>query len=243
MKLDILVLAAHPDDAELSCGGTILMHTLQGKKVGVIDYTQGELGSNGTIETRYAEAAAAAKIMGLAVRENMKFRDGFFQNDETNQLATVRMIRKYQPEIVIANAITDRHPDHAKAANLTRTACFLSGLRKIETWNDNGEQQQAWSPKQLFHCIQSDYIVPDFVVDISSVWEQKLAAILAYNTQFFNPNNTNHTDTVKTFIASPEFLKMLEGRAADFGNSIRTKYGEGFTKVRNLGIKNLFDIL
>jgi bacillithiol biosynthesis deacetylase BshB1 len=242
MKLDILVLAAHPDDAELSCGGTILAHTSKGKKVGVIDYTQGELGSNGTIETRYAEAAAASKIMGLAIRENLKFRDGFFQNDEAHQLATVRMIRKYKPEIVIGNAITDRHPDHAKAANLTRVACFLSGLRKIETFDDNGQLQEHWSPKQLFHCIQSDYIVPDFVVDISEFWEQKLEAVFAYNTQFYNPNSKD-SNTVKTFIATPEFLKMLEGRAADLGNSIRTKYGEGFTKVRNLGIGNLFDIL
>jgi bacillithiol biosynthesis deacetylase BshB1 len=240
MKLDILVLAAHPDDAELSCGGTILAHVAQGKKVGVIDYTQGELGSNGTVETRYAEAAKASEILGLSVRENLKFRDGFFQNDELHQLATINAIRKYKPEIVIGNAVADRHPDHAKAANLTKTACFLSGLRKIETFDDNGIAQEAWTPKQLFNFIQSDYIQPDFVVDISAVWEQKLEAIFAYSTQFYNPKNP---DAVKTFIATPEFLKMLEGRAADFGQSIRRKYGEGFTKVRQLGVDNLFNFV
>lgn len=255
MKLDILVLAAHPDDAELSCGGTILSHVAKGKKVGVIDYTQGELGSNGTVETRYAEAAKASAILGLSVRENLKFRDGFFQNDETHQMAVIKAIRKYQPDIILANAITDRHPDHAKAANLSRTACFLAGLRKIETFDDNfsdnldtkREPQQAWTTKQFFHYIQSDYIQPDFVVDISDFWEQKLAAIFAYNTQFYNPandslNNTS-TETIKTFIATPQFLKMLEGRAADLGQGIRCNYGEGFTKVRQLGIDNLFDIL
>jgi bacillithiol biosynthesis deacetylase BshB1 len=240
MKLDILVLAAHPDDAELSCGGTILAHIAQGKKVGVIDYTQGELGSNGSVEIRYAEAAKASEILGLSVRKNLKFRDGFFQNDEPHQLATIAAIREYQPDIVLANAITDRHPDHAKAANLTRTACFLAGLRKIETFDENGEPQVAWSPKQLFHFIQSDYIQPDFIVDISEFWEQKLEAIFAYSTQFYNPKNP---DAVKTFIATPEFLKMLEGRAADMGQAIRTKYGEGFTKVRQLGVKNLFDLV
>lgn len=239
MKLDILVFAAHPDDAELSCGGTILAHLAQGKKVGIVDYTQGELGSNGTIETRYAESDKASKILGLTVRENLKFRDGFFQNDEEHQLATIRMIRKYQPEIILANAITDRHPDHAKAANLTKTACFLAGLRKIETFDENGNAQTAWNTKQLFHYIQSDYIQPDFVVDISDYWERKLEAIFAYQTQFYNPNAK---DSVQTFIASPEFIKMLEGRAADWGQSIRKKYAEGFTKIRQLGVESLFDI-
>jgi bacillithiol biosynthesis deacetylase BshB1 len=239
MKLDILVFAAHPDDAELSCGGTILAHLAQGKKVGIVDYTQGELGSNGTIKTRYAESDKASKILGLTVRENLKFRDGFFQNDEEHQLATIRMIRKYQPEIILANAITDRHPDHAKAANLTKTACFLAGLRKIETFDENGNVQTAWNTKQLFHYIQSDYIQPDFVVDISDYWERKLEAIFAYQTQFYNPNAK---DSVQTFIASPEFIKMLEGRAADWGQSIRKKYAEGFTKIRQLGVESLFDI-
>lgn len=240
MKLDILIFAAHPDDAELSCGGTILAHTAQGKKVGVIDYTQGELGSNGTIETRYAEAAEASKILGLAVRENLKFRDGFFQNDEAHQLAVIKAIRTYQPEIVLGNAITDRHPDHAKAAALTRTACFLAGLRKIETFDEQQQPQKAWSVKQLFHFIQSDYIQPDLVVDISDFWEQKIKAVQAYGTQFHNPANK---EAVKTFISTPEFMKMLEGRATDFGQSIRTRYGEGFTKNRQIGIKSLFDIL
>jgi N-acetylglucosamine malate deacetylase 1 len=240
MKLDILVLVAHPDDAELSCGGTILAHVAQQKKVGVIDYTQGELGSNGTVETRYAEAAEASKILGLAVRDNLKFRDGFFANDESHQIAVVKAIRTYQPEIIIANATADRHPDHARAALLTQTACFLAGLRKIATQDEAGKPQQAWTTKHLFHCIQSDYIKPDFVMDITPFWEQKIKAVQAYGTQFHNPQKT---DGVQTFISTPEFMKFLEGRATDFGLSIRTKYGEGFTKNRQIGVKNLFDLV
>ncbi len=240
MKLDILVIVAHPDDAELGCGGTILAHVAQQKKVGIIDLTQGELGSNGTVDTRYAEAAAASTILGLALRDNLKFSDGFFANDEIHQLQVIQAIRTYQPTLVITNAIADRHPDHAKAAQLVQTACFLSGLRKIITHDKQGQPQTAWSPQQLYHIIQADYIKPDFVVDISDFWEQKVQAIQAYQTQFFNPNSK---ETVKTFISTPEFMKLVEGRATDFGQSIRTRYGEGFTKNRQIGVKNLFDLV
>ncbi|MFN3315289.1 MAG: bacillithiol biosynthesis deacetylase BshB1, partial [Raineya sp.] len=181
MKLDLLVFAAHPDDAELSCSGTIVAHIAKGKKVGIIDLTQGELGTRGTPQTRKQEAETATKIMGLHVRQNLGFADGFFKNDAEHQLAVIQKIREFQPEIVLANALTDRHPDHAKAAELVRDACFLAGLAKIET------AQPAHRPKHLYHFIQDRYIAPDFVMDISDFWEIKKQAILAYKTQFNAP--------------------------------------------------------
>lgn len=240
MKLDILVIAAHPDDAELSCSGTIFASIAQGKKVGVIDLTQGELGTRGTAETRKEEAENAAKVMKLAVRENLGLRDGFFQNDEIHQLEVIKAIRQYQPEIVLANAIRDRHPDHAKAADLVRTACFLAGLKRIETVR-NGENQEAWRPKNIYHFIQSDYIEPDFVVDISPYWEQKVEAIRAYKTQFHVSEESKKGE--QTFISTPEFMNFLEGRAREYGQSIRVKYGEGFTTEKQIGIQSLFDIV
>ena len=241
IKLDILVLAAHPDDAELSCSGTILKHIQMGKKVGIIDLTQGELGSRGTVETRYAEAKKASEILGISVRENLQLADGFFQNDKESQLAIIRMIRKYQPEIVLANAINDRHPDHGKGARVAVDACFLSGLRMIET-NINGEKQALWRPKNLYHYIQDQYIMPDFVVDISDFWETKKAAIRAYETQFFTQNADLEASMPVTYISTPEFLEFLEARAKELGHQINVKYGEGFTKTRILGVENLFDL-
>ena len=241
IKLDILVLAAHPDDAELSCSGTILKHIQMGKKVGIIDLTQGELGSRGTVETRYAEAKKASEILGISVRENLQLADGFFQNDKESQLAIIRMIRKYQPEIVLANAINDRHPDHGKGARVAVDACFLSGLRMIET-NINGEKQALWRPKNLYHYIQDQYIMPDFVVDISEFWETKKAAIRAYETQFFSQNADLEASMPVTYISTPEFLEFLEARAKELGHQINVKYGEGFTKTRILGVENLFDL-
>lgn len=240
MKLDILVIAAHPDDAELSCSGTIFSHIAQGKKIGVADLTRGELGTRGSAEIRKQEAEDAAKIMGLAVRENLGFRDGFFTNDEKHQMEVIKIIRKYQPEIVLTNAINDRHPDHAKAANLVKIACFLAGLKRIET-DLLGEQQTAWRPKNLYHFIQSDYITPDFVVDISPYWEQKVAAIRAYKTQFHT--SAESVKGEQTFISTPEFMNFLEGRAREMGQAIRTKYGEGFTKDKQIGVESLFDLL
>lgn len=237
-KLDVLVIAAHPDDAELACSGTIMSHIEAGKKVGIVDLTQGELGTRGTPEIRASEADAAAKIMGISARENMKFRDGFFQNDEAHQRELIKKIRKYQPDIVLGNAIYDRHPDHGRAADLIRQACFLSGLRMIETMEE-GEQQQAWRPKALYHYIQSQYIEPDFVVDVSHVWERKIKAIKAYQSQFFNPNSKEP----ETYISRPQFMQMIEGRGVEYGNAIGVPYGEGFTKNRMLGLSNLFDLL
>jgi len=238
MKLDLLVIAAHPDDAELGCGGTILSHIARGYKVGVVDLTAGELGTNGSAELRAEEAAEAAKIMGLAIRENLNFRDGFFVNDEPHQLAVIRAIRQYQPEIVIANAVSDRHPDHGKGAQLVAKACFLAGLKKIETYLDN-EMQAAWRPKNLYHMIQSNYLAPDFVVDISDFWDTKMDAIYAYRSQFFVPGQVNEP----TFIATPEFIHFLEARAREFGQSIRTRFGEGFVRDKQIGVNNLFDLL
>lgn len=240
MKVDILVIAAHPDDAELSCSGTIFSHIAKGKKVGVADLTRGELGTRGSAEIRKQEAEDAAKIMGLAVRENLGFRDGFFTNDEKHQIEVIKIIRKYQPEIVLTNAISDRHPDHAKAANLVKISCFLAGLKRIET-DLLGEQQAAWRPKNLYHFIQSDYITPDFVVDISPYWEQKVAAIRAYGTQFHTSPESAKGE--QTFISTPEFMNFLEGRAREMGQAIRTKYGEGFTKDKQIGVESLFDLL
>ncbi len=238
MKLDILVLAAHPDDAELGCAGTIISHLSQGKKVGVVDFTRGELGTRGTPEKRLEEAKVSSEIMGLTIRENLNFKDGFFLNDETHQMAAIRAIRHYQPEIVLANAASDRHPDHGKAAQLATDACYYSGLMKIESELD-GQIQEAWRPKVVYHYIQSRYIVPDIVVDISSFWQRKMEAVLAYKSQFHNPDN----DEPGTFISSPEFLHMLEARAKDFGHSIGVEYGEGYTNERCPGIKDLTTLL
>lgn len=237
-KLDILVIAAHPDDAELAASGTIMAHVAQGKKVGVIDLTQGELGTRGTPELRIQEAEAAAAIMGLSTRENMGFRDGFFQDDEPHQMALITKIRQYQPKIILANAVEDRHPDHGKGAALARSAVFLAGLRKIETQLD-GVPQEAWRPGALYHFIQSIYLEPDFVVDVSRYWERKIEAIRAYGSQFHNPTS----DEPETYISRPQFMQMIEGRGVEYGNAIGVAYGEGFTKSRQLGVQSLSDLI
>jgi len=238
MKLDILILAAHPDDVELCCAGTVCSHVSQGRKVGIVDFTKGEMGTRGTPEIRLQEAAASAKILGVSVRENLGFEDVFFENNKKHQLEVIKMIRKYQPEIVILNAIRDRHPDHGKASELGKIACFMSGLKKIETTLE-GVEQTAWRPKAVYHYIQSNYIQPDFVVDISDFWEQKQQSIQAFKTQFFDPDSKEP----ETFISTPEFMKLIEARDREFGYSIGVKFAEGFTVERNLGIKNLFDLI
>lgn len=238
MKLDILVLAAHPDDAELCCSGTLLAHIAQGKKAGIVDYTQGEMGTRGTLEIRAREAAASAEILGLSVRENLKFRDAFFQNDEEHQLATARIIRKYQPEIIITNAIQDRHPDHAKGAQLSLSANFLAGLRKIETDLD-GKKQAPWRAKRVYNFIQSQYIKPDFIVDVSEHWERKMESIRAFKSQFFDPESKEP----ETYISSPEFMKLVEARGAEFGKAIGVKYGEGYTVNQHMGVSSMFDMI
>lgn len=237
MKLDLLVLAVHPDDAELGCSGTIVKHIAMGKKVGIIDFTRGELGTRGTAETRDEEAADSAKIMGLHVRENLRFRDGFFKNDEAHQLEVIKMIRKYQPEIVLTNALHDRHPDHGRAGDLAEEACFLAGLAKINTALD-GAAQVAWRPRLVLQYIQDRYIKPDVIVDITPYFETKLAAIKAFKTQFFNPD----LDGPDTYISSPEFFESVIGRAREFGKNVGGTYGEGFTSRKLLGVDNLFNL-
>lgn len=238
MKLDILVLAAHPDDAELGCGGTIARHTRRGDKVGIIDLTRGELGTRGTPEIRAREAEEAAKILGVSVRENLELPDGFFRNDAESQLVVIRAIRKYQPRVVLANAVYDRHVDHGKGASLAYDACFLSGLVKIETIGANGDKQHPWRPEAVYHYVQSHFISPDFVVDISEDWEIKMKAVHAYRSQFHNPDSKEP----ETYISKPGFLKMLEARAVEYGHAIGVTYGEGFTTRRYIGVKSIFDL-
>lgn len=237
MKLDILVLAVHPDDAELGCSGTILKHIALGKKVGIVDFTRGELGTRGTAETRDQEAADSAKILGLHARENLGFRDGFFKNDEAHQLEVIKMIRKYQPEIVLSNSLEDRHPDHGRAGDLANDACFLSGLVKIQTQLD-GKEQQAWRPRLLFQYIQDRYLKPDIIVDITPYIETKVASIKAFKTQFFNPE----LDAPDTYISSPDFFESVIGRSREYGKSIGVTYAEGFTSRKLLGIDDLFQL-
>ncbi|MGM0947210.1 MAG: bacillithiol biosynthesis deacetylase BshB1 [Bacteroidota bacterium] len=236
-KLDILVIAAHPDDAELGCSGTIAAHIARGYKVGIVDLTQGEMGTRGTPELRLKEADDAAKILGLSARENMGFKDVLFLDDESHQLDLIKVIRKYQPDIVLANAIRDRHPDHGKGASLATHACFMSGLRKIET-NYEGEKQDAWRPKFVYHYIQNNYIEPDFVFDITDFWDIKVKSILAFQSQFHDPESNEP----ESFISNPEFLPFIEARAREMGHRILTKYGEGFTVERMIGSQNLFDL-
>lgn len=238
MKLDILAIASHPDDVELSCAGTLIAHVAMGKKVGVLDLTKGELGTRGTPELRLQEADAASRVMGIHARENVGLADGFFQNDRMNQLAIIPYIRKYQPEIVLLNAVEDRHPDHGRGAKLAADACFLSGLTKIVTYQDD-QPQQAWRPNAMYHFIQDRYIRPDFVMDITPYWQQKVASIQAYRSQFFDPDSNEPL----TYISSAEFMDFLSGRAQEWGHSIGVKYGEGFTKFRQLGVQNLFDLI
>ncbi|MFB0945582.1 MAG: bacillithiol biosynthesis deacetylase BshB1 [Spirosomataceae bacterium] len=238
-KLDILVFAVHPDDAELGCSGTIASHIAKGKKVGIVDFTQGELGTRGTAEIRLQEAEDTKEILGLSARENLKMRDGLFKNDEEHQKLLIRAIRKYQPEIVLANAVEDRHPDHGRAAELTVQACFYSGLRMIETTDDEGNEQAAWRPKAVYHYIQDRYIEPDFVTDISNFWEIKEKAIRAFKSQFYDPNS----DEPESYLTSPDFLNFLKARSEAMGHKIGVKYGEGFTKSKMMGVKNLFDLV
>lgn len=237
MKLDILAFGAHPDDVELGCAGTILKEVALGKKVGIVDLTRGELGTRGSAEIRDKEAAAAAAILGVLVRENLAFRDGFFVNDEAHQLEIIKMIRKYQPEIVLCNAVDDRHIDHPKGSQLVSDACFLSGLIRITTSLD-GEEQKAWRPKVVYHYMQWKNIVPDFVVDITGYVEQKTAAILAYSSQFYDPNSKEPESP----ISSKNFLESLNYRSRDLGRLTGLEHAEGFTAERYLAVNSLSDL-
>lgn len=234
MKLDILAFGAHPDDVELGCGGTIAKEVSLGKKVGIVDLTQGELGTRGTVELRDKEAKAAAEILGVSIRENLNFRDGFLVNDETHQLKIIEVIRKYKPEIILCNALYDRHIDHGKANKLVSDACFLSGLRKIETFFD-GKIQEAFRPKQVFHYIQWKPITPNFYVDISDFIDIKMDAVKAYKSQFYNPE----ANEPSTPISSKNFLDSITYRAADFGRLTGVDFAEGFTTNDYLLINSL----
>jgi len=238
MKLDILAFGAHPDDVELGCSGTIAKEVSLGKKVGIIDLTRGELGTRGSVEIRDQEAALAAEILGISVRENLNMRDGFFVNDEAHQLEIIKRIRKYQPEIVICNAIEDRHIDHGKGSKLVSDACFLSGLRKIETEHE-GVQQEVWRPKVVYHYIQWKNIEPDFVVDISEFMDIKTKSILAYASQFYSENSNEPI----TPIATKNFLQSIHYRTQDFGRLIGVDYAEGFTTERYVAVKSLGDLI
>ena len=237
MKLDILVIAVHPDDAELCCSGTILKHIALGKMIGIVDLTRGELGTRGTAETRDEEAADSAKILGLHARENLRMRDGFFLNDEHHRLEVIKAIRKYQPEIILSNALEDRHPDHGRAGDLVYDAVFLSGLPKIETELD-GVKQEAHRPRLLLQYIQDRYLKPDIIVDVSDHMDNKIKSIQAFKTQFYNPD----VEGLDTYISSPEFFESVIGRSREFGKSIGATFGEGFTSRKLLGVDNLFDL-
>lgn len=237
MKLDILAFGAHPDDVELGCGATIAKEISLRKKVGIVDLTQGELGTRGSAEIRDKEATKAAEILGVSVRENLKFRDGFFLNDEAHQLEIIKMIRKYQPEIVLCNAIDDRHIDHSKGSKLVSDACFLSGLRRIETVID-GISQTEWRPKLVYHYIQWKNIEPDFVVDVSEFMQTKLDAVMAYSSQFYDPNSKEPVSP----IATKNFTESVEYRAKDLGRLVFADYAEGFTVERYLAVNSLADL-
>ncbi len=237
IKLDILVMAAHPDDAELSCSGTILSYIAQGKKVGIVDFTRGEMGTRGTHEIRLQESNDASKILGLHARENLGLADGFFQNDQASQLILMEVIRRYRPEIVLANALEDRHPDHGKGAKLAIDACFLSGLRMIHTTDPHSKSEQAaWRPKHVYHYIQDRYLEPDFVIDITEHWETKEQSIRAFKSQFFDPNSKEPN----SYISSPDFLSFIQARAQEMGHKIGVKYGEGFQSQKTIQVTNLF---
>jgi len=237
VKLDILAFGAHPDDVELGCSATLAKEVSLGKKVGIIDLTRGELGTRGSVAIRNTEAAMAAEILGVQVRENLDMRDGFFVNDESHQLRVIEMIRKYQPEMVLCNAIADRHIDHGKGSQLVSDACFLSGLTKIET-HHNGQKQAAWRPKVVYHYIQWQTIEPDFVVDVSAFMDVKMKAVQAYASQFYDPNSTEPV----TPIASKNFLDSIEYRAMDLGRLVGVAFAEGFTVERYLTVNSLTDL-
>ncbi|GAA4386489.1 bacillithiol biosynthesis deacetylase BshB1 [Hymenobacter koreensis] len=238
MKLDILALAAHPDDAEMSCAGAMLAAAANGKKIGIVDLTRGELGTRGTPATRAEEAAAASQILGLHARENLGLPDGFFQNVREHQLPIIAAIRRYQPEVVLLNAIHDRHPDHGRGSQLESEACFLSGLKMIETLGPDGQPQAAWRPKHVYHYIQDRQIKPDFIVDISAHWAKKREAIAAFKSQF----NVAGEGEEQTYISSPVFWQFLEARAREMGHIIGVEFGEGFTVERPIGVQDLTEL-
>ena len=241
MKLFVLAIGVHPDDVELSCSGTLINEVRKGNLAGVVDLTRGELGTRGTVETRAAEAAKAAAVMGLSARENLGMRDGFFKNDEEHQLKVIQVIRKYQPEIILANILDDRHPDHGRAGKLVAESAFLAGLTKIETFDEQGNPQKRWRPKHVLHYIQDRFYEPDLIVDISDVFEQRMEAIKAYDTQFHTgPASTTGT---QTYISTSSFMEALISRSRLMGKRIGVEFAEGFVTQKNIGIKSLEDLV
>jgi len=238
MKLDILAISAHPDDIELSCSGTLIAHKTQGYTTGILDLTEGEMSTRGTIETRQKESAEASQIMGLSLRENLGLSDAKFDLSFENQLRVIKVLRKFRPEIILANALYDRHPDHVRAAELIEEAVFKSGLVKIETEGEKGIQS-PWRPKKVYHYIQSVSLKPDFICDISAHMEEKMAAIRVFKSQFFDPKSTEPD----TYISNPDFLKLIEARSREWGHRIGVSFGEGFVQRQSLGVKNLFDLI
>lgn len=233
MKLDILAFGAHPDDVEISCAGTILKHIDLGYTCGIVDLTRGELGTRGSAELRDQESQKASQILGLSARENLGFKDGFFQIDEQHQLPIIRAIRKYKPEIVLANSVHDRHPDHGRAAKLVAESCFLAGLVKIDTG------QEAWRPKTVYHYIQDEFVQPDLSIDVTPFFDKKIESIKAYSSQFYDPESAEPN----TPISGKDFFEFLKGRARTFGRPIGVELAEGFTKSRNVGVRTLFDLI
>jgi len=238
MKLDIMAIGAHPDDVELGCAATIAKEVSLGKKVGILDLTRGELGTRGSAKIRDKEAATAAKILGVSIRENLAFADGFFVNDKEHQLEVIKIIRKYQPQIVLCNAVYDRHIDHSKGSNLVSDSCFLSGLRKVET-HLNGSVQKEWRPKHVYHYIQWKNLSPDFVVDVSGFIEKKMEAVRAYGSQFYDPNSKEPVSP----ISSKNFLDSIKYRAQDLGRLIGVDAAEGFTTERYVAVDQLGDLI
>ena len=238
-KLDILAFGAHPDDVELGCGGTIAKAKAQGKSVGIIDLTQGELGTRGTVAIRSQEAIEAAQILGVDIRENLKFKDGFFQNDPTHQLAVIQKIRTYRPDIILCNAIRDRHIDHGRGAELIKDASFLSGLKRIETQDSDGSLQDPWKPHIVLHYIQWEEIEPDIILDISGYLEAKMEAVQAHKSQFYDPNS----EAPATPISSQNFLDSVRYRARNYGRLLGVEAGEGFTANRWIGVSNLDSLI
>lgn len=237
MKLDVLAIGVHPDDVELGCSGVLINEIKNGKKTGIIDLTQGEMGTRGTIQTRYAEAKKAAEIIGVSVRENLKMRDGFFRNDEEHQLQLIAAIRKYRPEIVLANILNDRHPDHGRAGHLIADACFLSGLEKIVTKDADGKDQKKWRPKYILHYIQDWFHDPDLIIDVSDVFEQKMRSVEAYTTQFHVEGQVQ--EGTETYISTPDFLESIVARARMLGKRIGVKYAEGYICEKKIGLRSL----
>lgn len=243
MKVDILAIGVHPDDVELACSGTLLHHIAAGKKVGILDLTRGELGTRGSAEIRTKEAQASAKLMGVSFRKNLDMADGFFAYTPENLKKIIEVIRWCQPEIVLANALDDRHPDHGRSAKLEADACYYSGLQKIETRDENGDLQERWRPKAVYHYIQDYNLKPDFVVDISPYMDKKMEAIKAFSSQFFAPEKKEYAKELSSPISGADFLAFVEAKARTLGRASGFEYAEGYNVARTMGVKNLFDLV